>query len=203
MRLGPIAEGLALLGVTFALAYGLGISTLWLVLPVLWLSLRNRPLEAYGMARGRPAGVAFHLIVCLAVFVPYMVGHYALAHLFWGARFEPTLPDGLPYLVFEQFVLIALPEEVFFRGYLQTQLDRASDRRWRLLGAEVGIGLPLAALLFGVCHILHGGPARLVTAFPGLLYGWLRARTDNVWVPALYHAASNVLMKFMIASLVL
>ena len=46
-----------------------------------------------------------------------------------------------------------------------------------------------------------GGPARLIVFFPGVLYGWLRARTDTIVVPTLYHAASNVLMQIMLASL--
>jgi membrane protease YdiL (CAAX protease family) len=42
----------------------------------------------------------------------------------------------------------------------------------------------------------------MIVFFPGLLYGWLRARTDTIIVPTLYHAASNILMKVMIASLI-
>lgn len=202
MRPAPVVEALALLGVTFAAAYGLGISTLWLVIPVLWLSLRDRSFEEYGLRRGWPGSVGFHVAMVVGVFFPYMLGHYAFAHIVLGAEFAPRIPDGLAIAAFEHVFLVALPEEVFFRGYLQTQLDRASGRRWRILGAEFGIGLPLAAVLFGICHIVNGGPARLITAFPGVWYGWLRARTGNVWVPAAYHAASNLLMKFMLASLV-
>lgn len=202
MRPAPLAEGLALLAGTFALAWGLGISTLWLVVPVLWLTWRGRRIEDYGLRRGLPAGVAFHAAMIVGIFLPYAAGHWLLARLAWGASFAPQLPEDFAVAAFEHLFLIALPEEVFFRGYLQTQLDRVSDRRWRLLGVEVGPGLPLAALLFGLCHILNGGPGRLVTAFPGIWYGWLRARTGSVVVPTLYHAASNLLMMFMTASLV-
>ncbi len=202
MQRAPVAEGLALLGLTFPLAYGLGISTLWLVVPVLWLSWADRPLSDYALGRGDAGTLALHLAMVGGVFVPYAVGHVLLAQWWLGASFVPTLPEGLAVMALEQFWLIALPEEVFFRGYLQSQLDKASDRRWRVLGVEVGIGLPLAALLFGACHVFNGGPARLVTFFPGLWYGWLRARTGNVWVPALYHAVSNLLMSTVLRSLV-
>lgn len=202
MRTAALAEGLGLLAATFALAWGLGISTLWLVVPVLWLTRRGRNLEEYGLQRGRPAGGAFHAAMVVGIFVPYAVGHWLLARLAWEATFVPRLPDDFAVAAFEHLFLIALPEEVFFRGYLQTQLDRVSERRWRLLGVEFGPGLPLAALLFGLCHIASGGPARLVTAFPGIWYGWLRARTGSVVVPTVYHAASNLLMMCMTASLV-
>lgn len=199
-RVGPVGEGLVLLGLTLALVLGFGISTLWLVVPVLWISLRGRSLSEYGLVYGEPGRLSFHLCVALAVFVPYAIGHVLLAQWTTGASFEPAWPEDFADEVFVQLLLIGLPEEVFFRGYLQAQFDRASERRWNLLGARVGIGLPLAAASFAVCHIFSGGPARLVTFFPGLLYGWLRARTGNVWVPALYHAASNVLMKIVLAS---
>lgn len=201
MNRAPAVEGLVLLGLTFPLAYGFGISTLWLVVPVLWLSYCDRPLAEYGVVRGAVGSPGFHLAMVGGIFVPYAVGHVLLAQWVLGASFVPRLPDNLGREVVEQILLIALPEEMFFRGYLQTQFDRASHRRWRVFGVEVGLGLPAAALLFGACHIVNGGPARLVTFFPGLWYGWLRARTGNVWVPALYHAASNLLMTTVLTSL--
>ena len=48
-----------------------------------------------------------------------------------------------------------VPEEAFFRGYLQSSLDGAwKDRRWRILGAEIGPGWLLAAFIFAVGHVL-------------------------------------------------
>lgn len=201
MRVAPLAEALILLGFTLALVLGFGVSTLWLAIPVVWLTLTGRSLSEYGLVFGRPGSWRFHALVATAVFVPYAVGHVLWAQWWLGASFAPRWPDDFAHEVFVQVLLIGLPEEVFFRGYLQGQLDRMSDRRWSVLGARVGIGWPLAAALFALCHLFSGGPTRLITFFPGLLYGWLRARTGNVWIPGLYHAASNVLMKLVLASL--
>ena len=44
-------------------------------------------------------------------------------------------------------------------------------------------------------------PWRLATFFPGLLFGWLRARTGGVAAPAVAHALSNLLVLFLEASL--
>jgi membrane protease YdiL (CAAX protease family) len=44
-------------------------------------------------------------------------------------------------------------------------------------------------------------PWRLATFFPGLLFGWLRARTGGVVAPAVAHALSNLLLLFLEASL--
>ena len=200
-RYAPIVEALALLLITLLAAVGLHLPTLWLVSPLVLLTLTRRSYDAYGLSLHDPGSVRFHIAVIAAVFVPYVFGHYALARWWFGAQFHLRLPPRLLRSAFEQVLMIGLPEEFFFRGYLQTQLDRVWQRPYRLLGTRWGLGLPAAAALFAVCHVIYGGPVRLIVVFPGLLYGWLRARAGTIAVPALYHAASNVLMEVMQASL--
>lgn len=200
-RYEPVIEGLALLVVTFPLAIGLHLSTLWFIAPLAVITLTKRSYPEYGLTLERPGGVGFHAVVGAAVFIPYTIGHYVLAHWWGGATFHFRLPTDLLSSTFDQLLLIALPEEFFFRGYLQIQFDRVWGRPYRLLGADIGIGLPLAAALFALCHVLFGGPVRLIVFFPGLLYGWLRVRTGTIVVPTLYHAFSNLLMQTMLVSL--
>lgn len=197
----PVLEGLALLAVTLPIALGFNIATLWLVIPIVWLSLLKRPLEDYTLCWDWPGEWRFHASLSLIVFIPYCVVHWLLAAWLWDARLTPRLPGDLAAEVVYQIFVIALPEETFFRGYLQTQFDRAFGRPWHLFGANIGLGLPLAAALFAACHIFHGGPARLIVFFPGMLYGWLRARSTSIVVPTMYHAVSNLLMTTMIVSL--
>jgi hypothetical protein len=90
--------------------------------------------------------------------------------------------------------LVALPEEWFFRGYLQTRLDQRLGTRWRVLGVDIGPGLLWSALLFALLHpILIPGVHRLLVFFPALLFGWLRARTGNIGASVVVHAACNLL----------
>jgi membrane protease YdiL (CAAX protease family) len=200
-RYQPLAEALALLLVTLPLAIGWHLPTLWFLTPLAVLTITKRSYATYGLSLERPGSVGFHVAVITAVFIPYAVGHYALAHWWYGATFHFRVPPFFLRSAVDQFLIIALPEEFFFRGYLQTQCDRIWGRPYRLLGAEWGIGLPLAAAVFAVCHVLFGGPVRLIVFFPGLLYGWLRARTATIVVPASYHAVSNLIMQLMLASL--
>jgi membrane protease YdiL (CAAX protease family) len=200
-RYGPVIEGLALLAVTFPLAVGLHLSTLWFVIPLAVITFTRRPYPSYGLSWDHPGSVGFHVSVIAFVFIPYAIGHYELAHWWLDAHFRFRLPPDLLRSTFDQVLLTALPEEFFFRGYLQTQFDRAWGRPYRFLGADWGLGLPLAALLFAACHVPFGGPGRLIVFFPGLLYGWLRARTETIAVPTLYHAFSNLLMQTMLVSL--
>ena len=198
---GPVIEGLALLTVTYPLAVGLHLSTLWFVVPLTVITLTKRPYPEYGLSLERPGSVGFHVAVVGLVFVPYAIGHCWLAHWWDPATFHLRLPADVLGSAFDQVLLIALPEEFFFRGYLQTQFDQVWGRPYRLFGADWGIGLPLAAALFALCHVLFGGPLRLIVFFPGLLYGWLRARTGTIAVPTLYHAFSNLLMSTLLVSL--
>jgi membrane protease YdiL (CAAX protease family) len=200
-RYQPIAEALALLFVTLPLAVGLGIPTLWFVLPFALVSLTRRPYPEYGLSVENPGSFRFHVAVITVVFVPYLIGHYLLAHWTAGLEFHFRLPARFATSAVDQVLLIALPEEFFFRGYLQTQLDRVYGRPHEFLGAKWGVGLLAAAALFAACHVVHGGPVRLIVFFPGLVYGWLRARTDTILVPTFYHAGSNLLMQIMLASL--
>lgn len=202
LRWWPAVEAIGLLAIALPLALWLRTPAVWILVPVGYLVFSKRDLDAYGLTlRGIP-GLRFHIALLLGVFVPYMIGHYLYGTWFLGRRFAWTLPEDFPQLVMDHLLGVGVAEEFFFRAYMQTQFDCACPPRWRVLGARVGPGLILAAGVFAVCHIFHGGPERLVVFFPGLLYGWLWARTRNLLVPAFYHGFSNVLMSIMLTSLV-
>lgn len=111
---------------------------------------------------------------------------------------EPGLGWWVGFVLW-QLALIALSEEFFFRGFLQTELDARWTRRWRLLGAEVGLAWPVTALLFALGHLATTPhPARLLVFFPGLLMGWLRARTGNLIAPLVFHGLANVVMELLV-----
>jgi membrane protease YdiL (CAAX protease family) len=91
-----------------------------------------------------------------------------------------------------QVVIIALPEEAFYRGYLQSRLDDAFSFRVNVLGAPIGFGLLASSAIFALGHLatIHS-PTRLAVFFPSLLFGWLRARTRGVGASIAYHALCN------------
>lgn len=96
---------------------------------------------------------------------------------------------------------VALPEEVFHRGYLMSALEERWPPRRRVLGAPLGLAAVLASLLFAVGHLVGMAEvARLATFFPALVFSWLWRRSGSLWAPALFHAAANLLMAVLIAS---
>jgi membrane protease YdiL (CAAX protease family) len=107
--------------------------------------------------------------------------------------------DRTPWWLFTYFIvhlgLVALPEEWFFRGYLQGRLDRLWGTRFTLFGVRFGWGLVAASAAFAALHpILIPGFHRLLVFFPGLFFGWLRAKTGNIGAAVLVHALSNLLL---------
>jgi len=205
-RLVPTLEALALLAVTLPAALWSRQSSLWFLIPFVVITIRGRDYAEFGLdlspaARAQWGTLRFHLATSALIFVPYAIGHFLLARWAFGQHFEMRFPADLPWLAFDQLIGVGLPEEFFFRGYLQSQLNRTCGRPWQLLGVRWGPGLVIAATLFAFCHVPLGGIAQLIVFFPGLFYGWLRERTDSVAVPTIYHAASNLLLKVMVLSL--
>ncbi len=96
-------------------------------------------------------------------------------------------------LVLYQVFFVAIPEEFFYRGYLQTRLNEVHPRKWRVLGARIGIGALVANLLFAFGHsVVMLQWWHFATFFPGLLFVWLRERSGGVVPGALFHAFCNV-----------
>ncbi len=103
------------------------------------------------------------------------------------------LPPDFLLLAFTQIIVIALPEELFFRGYLYARLESRWPSRRRLWGAPVGTPLVATAVLFGLGHVLVDfDPQRFSVIVPGLVFGWMRARTGSLAAGILFHALCNL-----------
>jgi CAAX protease family protein len=104
------------------------------------------------------------------------------------------LPPDFALLTLSQLVVVAIPEELFFRGYLMERLERVWPPTRRLLGAKVGWALIVSSALFALGHVaVIPNPQRLAVFFPALLFGWMRARTGSIAAGAIYHALCNIL----------
>ena len=67
-----------------------------------------------------------------------------------------------------------------------------------LWGAKVGWAWLIQALLFGLGHFLvRFDPLMLTRAVPGLLFGWLFARTRSILAGTIFHAACIVLVEIL------
>ncbi|MEM6789750.1 MAG: MrtC family glutamic-type intramembrane protease [Myxococcota bacterium] len=135
-----------------------------------------------------------------------VVGSLVFPLFWWGytvwwdtGAFVPRFPRAWLDQALGQLLVVALPEEAFYRGYLQTSLEDVwANRRRRVLGVELGWGWLASAAIFAVGHLLTvPHPSRLAVFFPALMFGWLRARTGGVGAAIVLHALSNLLSAFL------
>ena len=139
--------------------------------------------------------------VALVVFPPYVLAFEAVVPT---SSPEPFHLGAFVSAALGQLIVIALPEEVFFRGYVQTRLADALGPPRSALGRWLRIDLrtlALQALLFAAIHLAtpSPNPARLATFFPGILFGALRARRGGVGAGIAFHALCNLLAQALYA----
>ncbi len=133
-------------------------------------------------ARGMDPGKSVATIALLAV--AGALAYFLYLHLPLPPAISPfrgTVPLTVAAAA-HQLLLVALPEEVFFRGYLHDAFAEA--------GREPVVPV---ALLFAAGHVVIApSPFRALTFFPGLLLGWGRKRSGNVYVPTAVHFLYNL-----------
>ena len=115
---------------------------------------------------------------------------------------EVVLERDLSWLwsiFFMQLFLVGLPEEIFYRGYLQTRLDSLVGRDRLVFGVHYNWhSALLCSALFAIAHlvtILH--PSRLAVFFPSLLFAWMRRAYHDTLSPAIFHALCNLLSQIL------
>ncbi len=112
------------------------------------------------------------LIVSIVVIFPY--------YLVFGS----TLKSITAYAFIFQLLSVALPEEFFFRGFLQDSIGR-----------NLRVVL-LVSLMFSLAHlpkaIFLGDWTSLLSFFPSVIMGWLYMKTNNIVPGTLFHLLANL-----------
>ncbi|MBF0564096.1 MAG: CPBP family intramembrane metalloprotease [Nitrospirae bacterium] len=108
------------------------------------------------------------------------------------------MPGGL--FAMYQLLAVALPEELFFRGYIQESLMQGAYGRGA--AGDTGVcgkgkaAIVLSSVLFALCHgivgLVTGEATPLLTFFPSLVMGWLYFKTSNLVPPILFHWVANI-----------
>jgi|HigsolmetaGSP11D_1036233.scaffolds.fasta_scaffold01293_5 membrane protease YdiL (CAAX protease family) len=121
-------------------------------------------------------------------FVPEMAEHLR-------AR-TPLLEEGFDPDLLLTFAILALGEEIAFRGVLQERLS------WYL---KPYVAIPLTSAIFALVHVSRGSALivglDLASVFlDSLVFGIIYHQTRNVWVSWVAHFTANVLAYFYIVS---
>jgi uncharacterized protein len=191
---GASAIGLVFLSVTHwfclrkngaAPAYGLALGGLF----------EDAPISPRRLAQDALRALALATLLSLAIFPSFYFGFqlwHSPVHPFSLTRAWAGLSGGTAFgaldLAFGHLLAVALPEEAFFRGYLQSSLQKAGGARKRHVYAIV-----VASLLFAIGHFLTiPHPARLAVFFPSLAFGALRSYTRGIGASVFFHTLCNL-----------
>jgi hypothetical protein len=137
--------------------------------------------------------IGWFLLTAILVFPLVEVGNRYFQEWFFHQHYVGGNLRGISKVAWFHLFLIAIPEEFFYRGYLQFQLNRVWGKPVRFLGTWVGKGYLIAAFLFAFSHsmiVLRWWHFSIF--FPALLFGWLKEKTNSITASALFHAACNV-----------
>jgi len=104
---------------------------------------------------------------------------------------KPVRLDNVSYLVIIQhLLLVSVPEEVFFRGYLQEEMGNNLK------------AILMVSLLFAVGHLAvrcmgfgcsgAGYVENLLTFFPSLVMGYMYLVSRTLWANIIFHFLANV-----------
>lgn len=180
-------------------------ASLFLYVPILFARKHLLTTEIdFGSLRPTWNGLLYYLIASALIFplfvgVSYFVWHLerngesndplkSLVLLVFGppraTHFHIALPPFIGMKILIELLLIALPEEFFFRGFIQTKLSQVQSKT---------VAIVSTSLLFAMTHLitLHQIQSLLVF-FPSLLFGWLRFKTNSLMASILFHASCNI-----------
>lgn len=167
-------------------------------------ALLDLPFPPYGSLRVKPdfLGLAQELIVLckvvLITIVPYCLAYGAFLQL--KALHEGNvlvvslnLPPKLWYEIVVQVFVVALPEELFYRGFLQGALRKKWPHQRYFLGIPLGLSVIVTNIFFALGHVVTTwSPWRLLTFFPGLIFSALTVKNKSIFSSILYHAICNI-----------
>jgi len=208
--------GVAYIGaIAFTIAAGLQ-----LYLPIWRMDKLGRHYNFLGLHTSNlRADLKIALKLCAITFIPYALGYHLfvteghewiqsfgfseIASYIPNRTWAPKLPGDLSAwlqstwwllsLSATHFLGVALPEETFYRGYLQPRLEKLWPPQALVFGVLFGKAAIICSFLFALGHFLgEWNPMRLGPFFPGLLFAWQRNATGSIYGAITYHALCNI-----------
>ena len=131
------------------------------------------------------------IILGFAVSAVLLAGYVGVIALYGHYTSKSLIFNYPSYsLLLTHLLLVALPEEVFFRGYLQSKIGNTIK------------GIIIVSLLFAVGHFitlcLGGGhnlaicSQAILTFFPSLVMGYLFMVSRTLWASIIFHFFANI-----------
>jgi membrane protease YdiL (CAAX protease family) len=174
----------------------------WLLIPVvlilsavlpIWLGGRDFPRIGLSVDSARSMLIPLGW-VCGCMLPAMITGLWLIRSLHLPIPLAPAVgprSDWLGWLLY-QFLYVAVAEEVFFRGYVQSNVMRLCRRAPWGQSVQFAVTLIVSAGCFAIAHAaVQNSALPLLTFFPGLLMAWLFLRTGSLMAPILFHGLAN------------
>jgi hypothetical protein len=165
--------------------------------PVAVLFIRKMDPACFGLqfSKLKKADLKMFAVVCSLTLIPYVFLYHLWQVFFEGNQINFQVPfwsftTGLLFHFIIQVFIVAFPEELFFRSYLQERFGALWQKE----------SIPILAILcsnglFALSHLVGDFHfSRLLTFFPGLVFAWLWWKTKNLIYPVFYHGLCNSLL---------
>ncbi len=112
------------------------------------------------------------IIMSVVILLPYYI------------VFRGNIKTISAYYVIFQLLSVSLPEEFFFRGFLQDSMGKGFR------------AILLVSLLFSIAHlpkaVFLGEWISLLSFFPSIVMGWLYMKTKNILPGTVFHLLANL-----------
>ena len=105
-----------------------------------------------------------------------------------------------------QASLPSITDELVYRGLLLVALDRAFSQPLTVMGAKMGWGAFMTAMLFAASQTLSATPEYVMSLnvnaagyffTAGLILAWIRSASGSVYLPIILHSWANVSVFFL------
>ena len=183
----------------------------WLLIPLIFIIAsvaairagREDPREFGWTLRGWVRSLAETGVTSLVIFpiffaAGYFVIYYNIQGTAGSVPKDPPNADEFFNLALYYFLYVALSEELFFRGYLQTRLSQIFKGRMLIGKINFSLACVAAAAVFAAGHVIVHGNTSVFVFFPALVFGLLRDRTRGLLAPFLFHGLCNMSMAVLL-----
>ena len=172
----------------------------FLYIPIIYMFLEKKTPGFYGIRKEGLWKSVTRALAAVSIIFPLYCGGFFLSMKYiyhMSMRFPGTAflyePQTLLFVI-NLLLMVAIPEEVFYRGFIESKLREGDKRGIRLFGVRVGASFLIVNILFAAGHlVVIPDAARLAVFFPGLVMSWLREKDDNIAGSVVFHWLSDVL----------
>jgi membrane protease YdiL (CAAX protease family) len=131
------------------------------------------------------------LFIALAILNRWPIIHLTLP-------IPPSSSQLVGWLLY-QLLYVATFEEIFFRAYLQSNIQRALSPEQpsipnpqKTLNIHQWIAISVSSAAFSAAHIIiQTDLSQILIFLPAMIFGYLFARTQSLIAPILFHAIAN------------